>query len=185
MLRNVDQVDWSVWIQRIHFNWAVPKGWWTDLETDEPKERDFSELCMLIVTELAEAMEGIRKGCMDDHLPERKMAEVEIADAVIRLLDMAGGFGFKIQTSLPPMSEPMATTQGGYLLYIVELVCELNRTQTSKRSFVAGYFVQKCINFCADNGYDLMSAIEEKLAYNHNREDHKLENRKAEGGKKV
>jgi hypothetical protein len=36
-------------------------------------------------------MEGARKGLMDDKLPARTMLEVELADAVIRIFDMAGG----------------------------------------------------------------------------------------------
>jgi NTP pyrophosphatase (non-canonical NTP hydrolase) len=34
---------------------------------------------------------------MDDHLPHRRMAEVELADAIIRILDYAGGFGYDLQ----------------------------------------------------------------------------------------
>lgn len=41
-------------------------------------------------SEISEAMEGHRKGLMDDKLPHRKMVEVEIADAIIRLCDLAG-----------------------------------------------------------------------------------------------
>ena len=48
-------------------------------------------LILLVVSELAEAMEGHRKGLMDDKLPSRPMFEVEIADAIIRLLDIAAG----------------------------------------------------------------------------------------------
>ena len=47
------------------------------------------EKLMLIVTELAEAMEGYRKDLMDDKLPHRKMLEVELADAMIRIFDLA------------------------------------------------------------------------------------------------
>lgn len=36
-------------------------------------------------------MEGHRKGLMDDKLPHRPMLEVELADAMIRILDLAGG----------------------------------------------------------------------------------------------
>ena len=67
------------------------KKWWLDLETGEPKERNVPEMLMLIVSELAEAMEGHRKGLQDDKLPHRSMLEVELADALIRLLDLAGG----------------------------------------------------------------------------------------------
>jgi hypothetical protein len=37
-------------------------------------------------------MEGDRKDLMDDKLPHRKMREVELADAVIRIFDMAGAY---------------------------------------------------------------------------------------------
>lgn len=101
-------------------------GWWTDLETGERKQRNKGELLMLIVTEIAEAMEGERKDLMDDKLPHRKNAEVELADAFIRILDYCGGFG-----------------------------------------------------------YDLAGAMQDKLKFNRTREDHKIENRRKEGGKKV
>ena len=65
--------------------------WWVDLKTEEPLKRNVGELLMLVVSELAEAMEGHRKGLMDDKLPSRPMFEVEIADAIIRLLDIAAG----------------------------------------------------------------------------------------------
>lgn len=48
---------------------------------------------MLVVTELAEAMEGDRKNLPDDHLPQYEMRAVELADALIRICDMAGAFG--------------------------------------------------------------------------------------------
>lgn len=63
--------------------------WWTT-----PRNR--GELIMLMVTELAEAFEGERKQLMDDKLPHRRMAEVELADAIIRILDYAGGFGYDL-----------------------------------------------------------------------------------------
>lgn len=52
---------------------------------------------MLIVSEIAEAMEGERKNLMDDKIPSRKMAEVELVDALIRIFDFAGGFGYDLQ----------------------------------------------------------------------------------------
>ncbi|WP_219722944.1 nucleoside triphosphate pyrophosphohydrolase family protein [Komagataeibacter saccharivorans] len=64
-------------------------GWW-----DKP--RNHGELLMLIVSEISEAMEGDRKGLMDDHLPHRPMVEVELADAAIRILDMAAGLNLDV-----------------------------------------------------------------------------------------
>lgn len=45
---------------------------------------------MLMVSEIAEAMEGDRKNMMDDHLPHRKMVPCELSDASIRIFDFAG-----------------------------------------------------------------------------------------------
>lgn len=74
------------------------KKWWISIEDGvTPLERNKGELLMLMVSELAEAMEGERKGLMDDKLPHRRMAEVELADALIRILDYSGAFGYDLQ----------------------------------------------------------------------------------------
>lgn len=69
--------------------------WWIDANGN-PVQRNKGELLMLMVSEIGEAMEGERKDMMDDKLPTRKMAEVELADAIIRILDYAGGFGYDV-----------------------------------------------------------------------------------------
>lgn len=74
---------------------ATECGWW-----ENTTERDVPRLLMLVVSELAEAMEADRKDLMDDHLPHRKGLEVELADAVIRILDMAGGLDLDIGGAL-------------------------------------------------------------------------------------
>lgn len=99
--------------------------WWVDLETGQPKQRNVGELLMLVVSELAEALEGDRKSLPDDKLPQYPMFHVEIIDAMIRLLDIAGNM-------IPNPGEVYTA----------------------------------------------------KMQFNAVREDHKLENRRAEGGKK-
>lgn len=74
----------------------VEAGWWHDLETGAKLDRNKGELLCLIHSEISECMEGVRKDLMDDKLPYRKMEEVELADAVIRILDYAGGYGLDI-----------------------------------------------------------------------------------------
>lgn len=74
-------------------------GWWNDIKTGESnigKPHIVGEKLMLTVSELSEAMEGYRKDQMDDKLPHRKMMEVELADAVIRIADLAGAMGFDL-----------------------------------------------------------------------------------------
>ncbi len=76
---------------------AANQKWWHDMNTGSPLKRNKGELLMLIVSEISEAMEGERKNLQDDKLPHRKMAEVEMADALIRILDYCAGFGYDIQ----------------------------------------------------------------------------------------
>ena len=71
--------------------------WWQDVNSGQPIKRNKGELLALIHSEISEALEGERKDLMDDKLPHRKMAEVELVDALIRILDYAAGFGYDLQ----------------------------------------------------------------------------------------
>lgn len=64
-------------------------GWYTDPRTGKALERNVPEMLCLIHSEVSEAMEGYRKGLQDDKLPHRRMIEVELADAMIRIGDLA------------------------------------------------------------------------------------------------
>jgi len=74
-------------------------GWWNDLKTGESiidRPHVIGEKLMLVVSEISEAMEGHRKNLMDDKLPHREMIEVELADAVIRIADLAGAMNLDL-----------------------------------------------------------------------------------------
>jgi hypothetical protein len=112
----------GILLQEICHACSARSGWWKDVSFSDPML--VPTKLMLVVSELAEAMEGHRKSLMDDKLPHRTMLEVELADAAIRIFDLAGALEF-----------------------------------------------------------DLGEAIAEKLAFNSQRPDHKLNNRAAVGGK--
>lgn len=68
--------------------------WWTDPRTGQPIDPESKHLVgeklMLIVSEISEAMEGHRKSMSDPHLPHHPSITVELADALIRIFDLAG-----------------------------------------------------------------------------------------------
>lgn len=102
-------------------------GWWTDLETGltmKGNQLFIASKLLMIHSEISEATEAHRKKLNDDKLPHRSGLEVELADAIIRIFDLAGALGL-------------------------------------------------------DLGWSMI----EKLAYNKQRADHKVENRTSEGGK--
>lgn len=80
-------------------------GWYTDPRTGQPLERNVGEMIALIHSELSEALEGYRKDLMDDHIPSRKMIEVELADAIIRIGDMAGYLRLNVGSALKEKME--------------------------------------------------------------------------------
>lgn len=104
---------------------SLEAGWWTDPETGQILPPSVPTKIALIHSEISEALEADRKDLMDDKLPHRKGIEVELADAIIRIADLAGRLNL-----------------------------------------------------------DIGGAMVEKLEYNRVREDHKMENRAKENGKK-
>lgn len=88
-----------VYLQKICHDAAFNAGWWVNPKTGVDTRDNpmcFSQKLMLVVSELAEAMEGDRKNLMDDKLPHRPMREVELADAVIRIFDLAGAYNMDL-----------------------------------------------------------------------------------------
>jgi NTP pyrophosphatase (non-canonical NTP hydrolase) len=78
------------WQRAVHAN-AKEKGFWDD-------ERNIGEMLMLAVSELSEALEAFRK-----HDPAN-FAE-ELADTIIRVMDMAEGLGIDLESEIAKKHE--------------------------------------------------------------------------------
>ncbi len=163
--------------------------WWHDLETGEKLDRNKGEMLMLILSEVAEAMEGERKNLFDTHIGHRKMAEVELADVLIRCFDFAGGFGYPLYIA-SDVCLPLGN-RANSLLHICRDICnvadELER-ESPYHDEAVGYAISIVIadvyQYAEDCGYDVDAAMAEKRVYNATRKDHQREARLAAGGKK-
>lgn len=83
----VDQVNSCA--EDIH-SWAVCKGFWEDRPST-------GEKIALIHSELSECLEGDRHGNPDDqHVPQFANCEIEMADAVIRIMDLCAARGWRL-----------------------------------------------------------------------------------------
>jgi len=129
-LTGIEQTSSAVdQLVNVCYGLGLTAGWWHHVKdgTLNPNpNRNVPEMLCLIHSEISEGLEGYRRNLQDDKLPHRPMLEVELADALIRICDMAGGLGL-----------------------------------------------------------DLAGAVQEKLQFNTNRADHKIENRMADDGKKI
>lgn len=160
-------------------------GWW-----DNP-DRCKLEALQLVSTEIAEATEAERKDLMDDHLPHRKGGEVELADALIRVLDMSRAYGWEYIDTGTSVAEfdrdfggkPIASKHFALTVLTSSLGVALGDSG-DEVDLGFSILVDLICRVAEMQGYDIESAMLEKLAYNTQRPDHKRENRAKADGKK-
>lgn len=191
MISNIREMQ-----KRIH---ALNHRWWHD-EAGNRLDRNKGELLCLIHSEISEAAEGELTGKLDDHLPLRLMAEVEMADASIRIYDYAEGFGYDLQSACEALCDigfgsPVRSDWHYSLVIIhhqISSAMEGERKSANDNTFpnrpAAEIALARALlwieRYCEFHGYDLAGAIEEKLAYNAKRQDHTYEARAQANGKK-
>jgi hypothetical protein len=159
---------------------ALNHKWWHTPDGTRI-ERNRYELLMLVVSELVEAMEGERKDLMNDKLPHRKMAEVEMADAAIRILDYMGGFNLSFHEGFV---SKLPDNKAAALFWITSSISFCYYASESDHELYLSEAMSFIIQYCTMHGYDLNGAAAEKLEYNKTRADHSHEARAKEGGKK-
>ena len=84
------------YMSKMCYGLSKDAGWWVDQDQGEVDMHVACTKLLLVVTEIAEATEGLRKSSMDDKLPHRSMLEVELGDSIIRIFDLAGRMGLDL-----------------------------------------------------------------------------------------
>ncbi len=183
---------------------AVKAGWYTDLQTGERIRRNTGEILMLAVSEVCEAFEAWESRAMDDKLPNRCGVEVELADELIRHFDTLPGLGHgdQFNEALLLLERDRVPYYGGNgsrpgeerflgIIRHISDAMEADRKKAASRRYPSlpglvvhvGQAVRATIGLANLLQVDLWGAIHDKVAFNATREDHKIEHRKAAGGK--
>lgn len=84
--------DLDAEIEKMDVNYGVPKVLIQEIQRARSAQR-----LMLIVSELSEALEALRKGnTPDSHIPDFTIMEAELADAVIRIMNLSTSEGHRL-----------------------------------------------------------------------------------------
>lgn len=152
------------------------KGFW---DYEKVSDRNMGELVALIHSELSEAQESFPVRVRDDKLTERSAVHVEIADAIIRTLDLIGAYGigiypedFWLEHVASYHSDAMASLFDDVSLahMFASRVLEAHRKGSEMDwSEATTQLLGYLLAICWKHEIDIMPIVEEKLAYNKTR----------------
>lgn len=169
----------------------ITAGWWHDIETGEPLDRNIGELLCLVHSELSEGYGGFALSINDDKLPHLPMMWVEVGDACIRAYDILGHYDNVkcsfLESEITDLPAGWITIQDTFL--VLHSLVSMSMEGFRKSNIVKGkmhliQFLDECFKFADRQGVDLLSIISQKRLYNKQRADHKPENRRLSDGKK-
>lgn len=160
-------------LQNLIHQQNVDLGWWV-------KPRCFSTMTNLFISEASEALEGDRKNLMDDKLPKYPMVVVELADVAIRVYDYLGSIGYE-GLLVKCISYKPKDLQFNLALLSFILSQAWYSNEIVKQDKASTNWLLQSLDLCymmiEDLGYDPQEIILAKVAFNKEREDHKLANR--------
>ena len=186
LAEHASQLGWEA------HNASRSAGWWSNPD-GTMKARNRAEMIALMMTEVVEMHRGVRSyganTAMDEHLPHLPSAYVEAADFVIRVGDFVHGYGYDLGAMVNNMVERGAPETG-----LMGVICALGDAVEADRRgsllLCCEYLARGVIimdgfgrSFLSLSTPRLFSIAREKMAYNKQRADHKMENRLKDGGK--
>ena len=167
---------------------ARNKGWWK-MEGGKAVVEDMHEKAVLIVSELAEAFEDYRNPKRDikviyalgsageepwekkhmsmDPMPKPDGFPIEMADAYIRIADLAGALEVETLEEILVHTDGRERSMGKIIYDIMECVFKIENFDTHEDWF--GSLFAGIEGACRELGVDLRLAINLKAAYNETR----------------
>lgn len=182
-------------LQSVCYGNALAAGWYQDMNTGGKKVINFGERIALIHSEITEAYAAVEMNEKDDKLPHRQGYDVEMADVLIRVFDQAGYEGYDLATTMKDQQRdrgavPPITMIDKFAVAMLDMhrQCSIALEADRKglaldKAYALAGLVRIILSDVSTMDADIAGSVIEKLRFNKERADHKMENRQSQGGK--